>query len=198
MCGKKVSNLLHGSKLVTVLGGVLALLTLAVSIADADRGQNLIAYVGIGLHIDDYELTEFWPTLWPEESETDTGIGGKLALGTRLAGSLEFGFSLLQSFTGDNDLFELSPVVYLAQHVRIEDDMWLYVGPQIGGTYYDFDDYGVDDFGFSAGALLGLRWSDIFVEYNFLWTDVDTHRSWRDVEGDLYTHKFLVGLRFEF
>lgn len=197
MFGKKVVRARPGWLLGTSLGVIAGLLLLASAAYAADEG-GLVVSVGVGLHIDDWGFSELWPRSWAEESDTDVGIGSKLAIGTMLTDELELGFSLRESFTSDNDLFELSPTAYLVQHVRVDENAWFYLGPQIGGTYYDFDDLGIDDFGFSAGLLCGLRWAELFVEYNFLWTDVDTSESWRDVEGDLYAHTILVGVRFEF
>jgi len=197
--GRRNEVRVHHGRLFSTGLVITALLILAAPSARALDGLELVASVGIGLEIDDYDYTEYGPGSWAREDDSDAGIGGKLSLGTMFFDSLELGFSLLESFTPDDDLFRLSPVVYLVQHIRMEEDMGLYVGPQLGGTYYDFDDNHVDDFGFSAGALIGLTWSSgIFVEYNFLWTDVDTHRRGRDVEGDLYNHSILVGWRFEF
>jgi hypothetical protein len=187
----------HAKQLVT--GVVLAALVVAPSSVWALDGVDLVASVGMGLEIDDYDYAEFAPAFWAREDETDAGIGGKLSLGTMFYNSLELGLSLLESYAPDDDLFRLSPAVYLVQHIDINRDVGIYVGPQLGGTYYDINDKHIDDFGFSAGALVGLTWSSgIFVEYNFLWTDIDTHRRLRDVEGDLYSHLLLVGLRFEF
>jgi len=190
----------EGNAKLAATGVVLAvLLVIAPASVQALDGVDLVASVGMGLEIDDYDYAEFAPRFWVQEDDSDAGIGGKLSLGTMFFDSLELGLSLLESYTPDDDLFRLSPAVYLVQHFDINRDTALYVGPQLGGTYYDIEDKHVDDFGFSAGALVGLTWSSgIFVEYNFLWTDIDTHRRLRDVEGDLYTHLLLVGLRFEF
>jgi len=179
-------------------GATVSLLTFMIPVRAEAQSGDFVASVGLGLHIDDYDVTEFAPRFWEEDSDTSAGVGGKLALGIMLSDSLELGISLLESYTSDEDLFQFSPVVYLTHQIPLEGDVQLYVGPQIGGTYYDFGDHHFDDFGFSAGALIGVTWSGIFIEYNFLWTDIDTEKSWRDVEGDLYSHRILAGLRFEF
>jgi hypothetical protein len=189
----------HHGKLLATGFVITALLILAAPSVCALDGLDLVASVGMGLQIDDYDYTEYGLAYWAREDHSDAGIGGKLSLGTMFLDSLELGISLLESYTPDDDLFRLSPVVYLVQHVRMDRDLHLYVGPQLGGTYYDIDDKHIDDFGFSAGAVVGLTWSSgIFVEYNFLWTDIDTHRGRLGVEGDLYNHSILVGFRFEF
>ena len=188
----------YGKLLVTCLV-VAALLIMVTPLVYAADGVDLVASVGIGLEVDDYDYREYGPLFCVDEDDSGAGVGGKLSLGTMFYDSLELGFSLLESYTPDDDLFRLSPTVYLVQHIDINRQTAIYVGPQLGGTYYDIDDKDVDDFGFSAGAVLGLTFSrGIFVEYNFLWTDVDTDTGRRDVEGDLYSHLFLVGLRFEF
>ncbi len=187
------------AKLLVTCVVLAAVLAGVPSSARALGGVDLVASVGMGLEIDDYDYTEYGLGFWVREGDSSAGIGGKLSLGAMVFDSLEVGLSLIESFTPDDDLFRLSPVVYLVQHIDISRDVGIYVGPQLGGTYYDIDDKHIDDFSFSAGALVGLTWSSgIFVEYNFLWTDIDTHRRLQDVEGDLYTHLLLVGLRFEF